>query len=87
LEKDYRDIATVMRIPGRDVRDANALKLVCDWLNNEANGKWVIIINDADDIAVLDAMPPSHLTRTALYEVTDMDEESVPKVIELISSS
>jgi hypothetical protein len=87
FEKDYRQIATLMRIPGRDDRNANVFKLVYDWLSNEANGKWVMVIDNADDIAVLNARPPNCPTRIALNEATGVDEETAPKVIDFIPSS
>jgi tetratricopeptide (TPR) repeat protein len=87
FEKDYREIAELMRIPGRDEKDANIFHLVYNWLNNEANGKWVMVIDNADDIAVFNDKPPNCSPTIALNETTGMDEVTVPKVIDFIPSS
>jgi tetratricopeptide (TPR) repeat protein len=87
FEKDYREIAKLMRIPGRDEKDANIFHLVYNWLNSEANGKWVMVIDNADDIAVFNDKPPNCSPVMALNETTGLDEVTVPKVIDFIPSS
>jgi tetratricopeptide (TPR) repeat protein len=87
FEKDYREIAKLMRIPGRDDKDANVFHLVYSWLNNEANGKWVMVIDNADDISVFNDKPPNCSPTMGLNETTGMDEVKVPKVVDFIPSS
>jgi tetratricopeptide (TPR) repeat protein len=52
FEEAYRDIADRLQLPGRSDPRANVLRLVRDWLRDEKNGRWVMIIDNADDIDV-----------------------------------
>lgn len=52
FEEAYRGIADRLELPGRDRPEANVSQLVCNWLQNEANGKWLIILDNADDLDV-----------------------------------
>lgn len=53
FEQGYRDIATVGEIPGCDDPKANILQLVNDWLSDERNGKWLMVLDNADDTDTL----------------------------------
>lgn len=46
-------MADKLELPGRDDPKANVLYLVYDWLSNEANGQWLIILDNVDDGSVL----------------------------------
>jgi tetratricopeptide (TPR) repeat protein len=48
----YGVIADWLELPGRQDPKADVLRLVSNWLCNEANGKWVMILDNADDIDV-----------------------------------
>ena len=43
------DIATKIELPGRDDPNADILRLVYNWLCDERNGRWLIILDNADD--------------------------------------
>lgn len=49
FEADYRNIARLLDLPGREDPDVDILRLVTDWLNEEANGPWMMILDNADD--------------------------------------
>ena len=49
LEQSYRDLADRARIYGRKEPGKNIYKLVHDWMRDEANGKWLLIVDNADD--------------------------------------
>jgi hypothetical protein len=49
FEEAYRDIADRLQLPGRSDPKANVLRLVRDWLRDEANGQWVMILDNFDD--------------------------------------
>jgi tetratricopeptide (TPR) repeat protein len=53
FEQGYRDIATVARIPARDDPKTNILQLVNKWLSNEKNGRWLMVLDNADDSNML----------------------------------
>ena len=48
----YRGIADRAQLFNRDSLEQEILAMVCGWLNNEANGEWLMIIDNADDEAV-----------------------------------
>lgn len=48
-----------MRIAGRNLKRANIFSLVYDWLRNEGNGKWVLILDNADDKDVFTNQAPN----------------------------
>lgn len=49
FETDYRNIARLLDLPGREDPDVDILRLVTDWLSDEANGSWLVILDNADD--------------------------------------
>ncbi|KAI9759097.1 MAG: hypothetical protein M1840_003516 [Geoglossum simile] len=52
FEEGYRKIAERAKLPGWDRPDVDILRLVYSWLCDEANGRWVMIIDNADDLEV-----------------------------------
>jgi tetratricopeptide (TPR) repeat protein len=66
LEQSYRDIANQVELPGRSETQANIFELVRDWLRDEKNGEWLLVLDNADDSAVLGSLPgrdQHHLSR------------------------
>src|ERR1700722_19397003 len=52
FEEGYRRIAETTRMDGWDNPKADVLRLVRNWLCDESNGRWVMVIDNADDSAV-----------------------------------
>ncbi|RWA05007.1 hypothetical protein EKO27_g10098 [Xylaria grammica] len=52
VEQGLRTIADIIKIPGRNESKADILQLVYQWLQNEQNGRWLMILDSADDIDV-----------------------------------
>ncbi|KAF2182136.1 hypothetical protein K469DRAFT_669907 [Zopfia rhizophila CBS 207.26] len=52
FEEGYRKIAERARIAGLDNPEADILRLVNSWLSDEANGRWFMIVDNADDASV-----------------------------------
>ncbi|KAJ5113389.1 hypothetical protein N7456_001923 [Penicillium angulare] len=57
FERGYRDIADRLKIVGRHDSSANIFQLVHDWLVDEGNGKWVLILDNMDDSRFLHETP------------------------------
>lgn len=57
FEQSFRDIADQVKIPGRQDPKAYIFKLVENWLRDEKNGKWVCIIDNANDDEFLFSLP------------------------------
>ncbi|RDL35922.1 uncharacterized protein BP5553_06534 [Venustampulla echinocandica] len=52
FEEAYRGIADELELPERNDPRVDVLRLVSNWLCNETNGKWMMIVDNADDIEV-----------------------------------
>ena len=52
FEEGYRAIANTVKIPGRNDPNADVLQLVKSWMCNKSNGKWVMILDNADDVSI-----------------------------------
>jgi hypothetical protein len=53
FEHSFRDIANCVKISGRQNPQANIFQLVHDWLRNDRNGEWVLILDNVDDAGFL----------------------------------
>jgi hypothetical protein len=49
LEQGYQQIAAVAEIPGRDDPKMNILQLVYQWLCDTRHGRWLMLLDNADD--------------------------------------
>ncbi|OCK93230.1 uncharacterized protein K441DRAFT_662010 [Cenococcum geophilum 1.58] len=63
FEEGYRRIAETTRMDGWDNPKADVLRLVRNWLCDESNGRWVMVVDNADDSAVF--FPPLDGTQAA----------------------
>ncbi|RAO73452.1 uncharacterized protein BHQ10_009464 [Talaromyces amestolkiae] len=52
FEEAYRHIADRLELPRRDDPNVDVLQLVRNWLCDETNGQWMMIVDNADDIEV-----------------------------------
>jgi hypothetical protein len=52
FEEGYRKIAERVKIVGWDNPEADTLRLVNNWLCDEANGRWFMIIDNTDDASI-----------------------------------
>jgi tetratricopeptide (TPR) repeat protein len=50
FEEAYRNIADRLDLLGRSDPKANVLRLVSDWLRDETNGRWVMVVDNVDDV-------------------------------------
>jgi hypothetical protein len=53
FEQSYRDLADELRIPDRQSPKVNVFKLVHDWLRIEANGRWLLVLDNVDNAQFL----------------------------------
>lgn len=49
IERSYKNIAKTVRIKGWDDPKAEVFEIVCDWLRNENHGRWLMVLDSADD--------------------------------------
>ena len=50
FEQSLRVLADDVKIPGRQESKADIFKLVHDWLRDERNGQWLLILDNVDDL-------------------------------------
>jgi tetratricopeptide (TPR) repeat protein len=50
FEEAYKDIADQLQLPGRSDSQTNVLRLVSNWLRNETNGQWLMVLDNVDDL-------------------------------------
>jgi tetratricopeptide (TPR) repeat protein len=55
LEQSFREIAELVKVRGRKEPQADVFKLVHDWLRDEKNGRWLLVVDNADDAGALSA--------------------------------
>ncbi|RYN45932.1 hypothetical protein AA0117_g13493, partial [Alternaria alternata] len=51
--QSFREIADQVKVRGRKDPQADVFKLVHDWLRDAKNGRWLLVLDNADDAAVL----------------------------------
>ena len=84
LEQDYRYIGKAFCLPGWDEKETDIFKVVHDWLCDEANGKWVMILDNADDLGVFTAAPPH---RTTLPGDNPQEGTTLPQIRSFLPKS
>ena len=52
FDEGYKMIADALKLRGRDDPKTDILQLVAGWLRDEANGRWFMILDNADDAAL-----------------------------------
>ncbi|KAK2788839.1 hypothetical protein FQN53_003026 [Emmonsiellopsis sp. PD_33] len=57
FEEGYKNIAQKVRLLDPAKQETNILQLVYNWLSDEANGRWIMIIDNADDESVFFNLP------------------------------
>ncbi|KAJ5917515.1 hypothetical protein N7466_011069 [Penicillium verhagenii] len=60
LEQGYQQIAAVAEIPGREDPKTNILQLVYQWLCDPGNGRWLMVLDNADDDSIFFSGNESH---------------------------
>ncbi|EHK48741.1 hypothetical protein TRIATDRAFT_173849, partial [Trichoderma atroviride IMI 206040] len=53
VEEGFRRIAEYIKLPAQNLPWGDLYQLVCDWLYDEQNGPWILILDGADDPSVL----------------------------------
>ena len=73
IEQGYREIAEQVKIAGRTDPQNNIFELVARWLRDESNGKWLLVLDNADDDIV------HSLSRTSVSKAAASGETSQSK--------
>ncbi|KAF2786683.1 hypothetical protein K505DRAFT_289284, partial [Melanomma pulvis-pyrius CBS 109.77] len=65
LEQSFREIAEQVKVRGYKDPQADVFKLVHDWLRNKQNGRWLLVLDNADDVGVLSPLPGNGQTSSS----------------------
>jgi tetratricopeptide (TPR) repeat protein len=57
FEEAYRAIADRLELPGRHDPKVSVLQLIRDWLCDEANGRWMMVLDNVDNVEVFYPQP------------------------------
>ena len=49
----YREIARKLKIPGYQSSESDILQIVKEWLENETSGRWLMVLDNADDAEIV----------------------------------
>ena len=49
----YREIARKLKIPGYQSSESDILPIVNDWLENKRSGRWLMVLDNADDAEIM----------------------------------
>ncbi|MCJ1345259.1 hypothetical protein MMC31_003465, partial [Peltigera leucophlebia] len=52
FEEGYQEIARMIELPNLDDPKTDTLQLVCNWLSDEVNGSWFMVLDNADDAEI-----------------------------------
>ncbi|KAF2470888.1 TPR-like protein [Lindgomyces ingoldianus] len=74
FEEGYRRIAEAAKIDGWDNPKADVLRLVRSWLCDKSNGRWMMVVDSADDLSVF--FPPAH--GTLVTGATNLSQSAEP---------
>ena len=71
FEQAYKSIAATLHLPSWDDPKTDILGLVSRWLSDTNNGRWLMILDNADDIDVFRQTQEisSHNNNTPLHVV------------------
>lgn len=58
VKQAYLSIAKELGLAGWDDPTCDKMNLVCEWLNDEGSGKWLLVLDSADDLEVFFGKTP-----------------------------
>ncbi len=87
FEEGYRRIAERVKIGGWDKPEVNILQLVSNWLCDEVNGRWVMIVDNADDPNVFFNQSADHGLAQVARSLSDFLPQSINGSIVITSRS
>ncbi|OAA54637.1 Tetratricopeptide-like helical [Cordyceps fumosorosea ARSEF 2679] len=67
VEEGFRAIADAVKLPDRHLPKADVLRLLYSWLSNEKNGRWLLVLDSADDYEVFYGAEPGKSQPLASY--------------------
>jgi tetratricopeptide (TPR) repeat protein len=82
IKASFRKIAKALGLPGYDERNTDIMTPVRDWLNQDTNGSWVLVVDSADDPSVL-----TEHVHTQAQPAAGIDLPPVPQIREFFTSS
>ncbi|KAL9093990.1 MAG: hypothetical protein Q9165_003660 [Trypethelium subeluteriae] len=88
IEAAYKSIANMVELPGRQETSTGLMQLVYDWLSREANGKWLIVVDNADDEMTMDSQNGRDVVKKLvgypgdIIDVLEMTQQEANKLLE-----
>ena len=79
FEEGYRSISERLKIPGWNNPEVDILRLVNKWLSDEANGQWLMIIDNVDDATIFSYPARENKDNTNPAKSADRLSDFLPK--------
>ncbi|KAJ4298214.1 hypothetical protein N0V90_006113 [Kalmusia sp. IMI 367209] len=79
FEEGYRRIAEATKMDGWNDPKADVLRLVRSWLCDESNGRWLMVIDNADDASVFFPVTSQRRTVTNSDQQADVLSDFLPQ--------
>ena len=83
FEQSYREVANLVEIPEWKNPQINIFKLVHDWLHDERQGNWILILDNIDDVQFLMQADPF----IQKSQASDNEEGSSLRLLDYIPQS
>ena len=65
FEQGYKEIARKLKLPGTQDPETDVVRAAFDWLSDEDNGSWRLVIDNADDLEIFFASARRSQSRLA----------------------
>ena len=65
FEQSFCDVADQVKLPGRQNPKIDIFKAVHDWLRDEKHGRWIVVLDNADDARFLVESAPTRQSAQA----------------------
>lgn len=80
FELAYRKTAATLQIPGYDDPKADIFTVVFTWLEHSRNGRWLIVLDDADGAKIISEQPPARAKDNGTPKRKRLLTDFVPQV-------
>ena len=82
VAQDFRKIAKAVGLRGWDEKAADIFTMVHDWLKDDSNGPWTLILDNVDSVDVLTAPAPRVTSSNSIN-----DDSPMPQIRNFITTS
>jgi tetratricopeptide (TPR) repeat protein len=79
FDQGYKEIARRLKIPSTQDPETDVVKVVFDWLSNEDDGSWLLVLDNADDQEMFFGHATRSQSQDALQQQLGMLAQYLPR--------